>query len=153
MDLDCFFTGLFNQINVQPLTAGSIISLGLAMILLFVSSFMSASEVAFFSLTPSDINEIREENNASDVLIQRLLNRSEYLLAAILIGNNFVNVAVVMLCTFGIHLIFDFTASPLLGFILETIVLTFFFLLFVCASFPQRPPDFSSKNHWLPPCS
>ena len=41
---------------------------------------------------PSDINEIREENNASDVLIQRLLNRSEYLLAAILIGNNFVNV-------------------------------------------------------------
>ena len=91
MDLDSFFTGLFDQIYIQPLTAGAIISLALAMLLLLVSSFMSASEVAFFSLTPSDINEIREENNSSDVLIQRLLNRSEYLLAAILIGNNFVN--------------------------------------------------------------
>ncbi|MBE6301031.1 MAG: gliding motility-associated protein GldE [Parabacteroides distasonis] len=130
MDLDSFFTGLFDQIYIQPLTAGAIISLALAMLLLLVSSFMSASEVAFFSLTPSDINEIREENNSSDVLIQRLLNRSEYLLAAILIGNNFVNVAVVMLCTFGIHLIFDFSASPLFGFILETIVLTFMLLLF-----------------------
>ena len=91
---------------------------------------MSASEVAFFSLTPGDINDIREENSPSDPLIRKLLDRSEYLLAAILIANNFVNVAVVMLCTYGINSLINFSAVPALGFILETIVLTFMLLLF-----------------------
>mgnify|MGYP000343893206 CR=1 FL=1 len=71
-----------------------------------------------------------EENAPSDPLIQRLLDRSEYLLAAILIANNFVNVAVVMLCTYGINAIVNFSSAPMLGFILETIVLTFLLLLF-----------------------
>ena len=91
---------------------------------------MSASEVAFFSLSPGDINDIREENSPSDPLIRKLLDRSEYLLAAILIANNFVNVAVVMLCTYGINSLINFSAVPVLGFILETIVLTFLLLLF-----------------------
>ena len=72
----------------------------------------------FFSLTPGDINDIREENAPSDPLIQRLLDRSEYLLAAILIANNFVNVAVIMLCTYGINAIVNFSSAPMLGFIL-----------------------------------
>ena len=63
-------------------------------------------------------------------MIQRLLDRSEYLLAAILIANNFVNVAVVMLCTYGINAIVAFSSAPMLGFILETVVLTFMLLLF-----------------------
>ena len=91
---------------------------------------VSASEEAFFSLTPGDINDIREENAPSALLIQRMLDRSEYLLAAILIANNFVNVAVVMLCTYGINAIVNFSSAPMLGFILETIVLTFLLLLF-----------------------
>ncbi len=95
-----------------------------------MSGFVSASEVAFFSLSPGDINDIREENSPSDPLIRKLLDRSEYLLAAILIANNFVNVAVVMLCTYGINSLINFSAVPVLGFILETIVLTFLLLLF-----------------------
>ena len=90
---------------------------------------MSASEVAFFSLSPGDLNEIQEENRSVDTTIRKLLERSEYLLAAILIGNNFVNVAVVMLCTYGIHAWIDFTQAPLFGFILETVFLTFLLLL------------------------
>ena len=90
----------------------------LAFLLLIVSGFMSASEVAFFSLGPNDLNEIREENKPVDMQIRRLLERSEYLLASILIGNNFVNVAVVMLCTYGIHSWIDFTQAPLVGFLL-----------------------------------
>ena len=130
MDLDSFFSGLFDQVSVQAFTAGPAIALSLAALLLLVSGFVSASEVAFFSLTPSDVNDIREENSSSDPIIQRLLSSSEYLLAAILIANNFVNVAVVMLCTYGINSVIDFSAAPLLGFILETIVLTFLLLLF-----------------------
>ena len=130
MDSDYYLSGLFDQVTIQVLTAGPVIALSLAILLLLVSGFVSASEVAFFSLTPGDINDIREENAPSDPLIQRLLDRSEYLLAAILIANNFVNVAVVMLCTYGINAIVNFSSAPMLGFILETIVLTFLLLLF-----------------------
>lgn len=76
------------------------------------------------------MNDIREENAPADPLIQKLLDRSEYLLASILIANNFVNVAVVMLCTYGINAIVNFSAAPVFGFVLQTIVLTFLLLLF-----------------------
>ena len=115
MDSDYYLSGLFDQVTIQALTAGPVIALSLAILLLLVSGFVSASEVAFFSLTPGDINDIREENAPSDPLIQRLLDRSEYLLAAILIANNFVNVAVVMLCTYGINAIVDFSSAPDVG--------------------------------------
>lgn len=127
---DYFLSGLFDQVTIQALTAGPAIALSLALLLLGASGFVSASEVAFFSLTPADLNAIDEENHPTDSLIKRLLERSEYLLAAILIANNFVNVAVVMLCTYGIHSWIDFSNAPLVGFILETIVLTFLLLLF-----------------------
>ena len=103
---------------------------------------MSASEVAFFSLSPGDLNEIQEENRSVDTTIRKLLERSEYLLAAILIGNNFVNVAVVMLCTYGIHAWIDFTQAPLFGFILETVFLTF--LLLRCGEI--MPKIYAQKN-------
>ena len=103
---------------------------------------MSASEVAFFSLSPGDLNEIQEENRSVDTTIRKLLERSEYLLAAILIGNNFVNVAVVMLCTYGIHAWIDFTQAPLFGFILETVFLTF--LLLLCGEI--MPKTYAQKN-------
>lgn len=115
---------------MQALTAGPVIALSLALLLLLVSGFVSASEVAFFSLTPGDVGDIREENAPSDPVIRKLLDRSEYLLASILIVNNFVNVAVVMLCTYGINSLINFSAAPVLGFVLETIILTFLLLLF-----------------------
>ena len=95
MDSDYFLSGLIDQITWNPITAGPIIALSLALLLLVASGYVSASEVAFFSLTPSDINAIREEETPSDPVIRRMLERSEYLLASILIANNFVNVAVV----------------------------------------------------------
>lgn len=115
---------------INGLTAGPLIAFGIAVLLLAVSGFISASEVAFFSLSPNDLNEIREDNSSSDKTIRELLDRSEYLLAAILIANNFVNVAVVMLFTYGINVWIDFSAVPVLGFVLETVILTFILLLF-----------------------
>ena len=129
MDSD-YISELFRQVNVQDLTTGPAIALALAILLLFASGFISASEVAFFSLEPNDINRIKEGNHPSDSVILDLLNKSEYLLATILIANNFVNVAIVMLCTYGINEWLDFSNVPMLGFILETIVLTFLLLLF-----------------------
>ncbi|MCC8198477.1 MAG: gliding motility-associated protein GldE [Tannerellaceae bacterium] len=130
MDSDYFLSGLFHQVTMQAVTTGPVVALSLAFLLLFASGFISASEVAFFSLDPGDLRDIREKKSPSDQILLRLLERSEYLLAAILIANNFVNVAIVMLCTYGIHAIFNFTAIPVLGFVLETIALTFLLLLF-----------------------
>ncbi len=104
MDSDYYLSGLFDQVTIQALTAGPVIALSLACLLLLVSGFVSASEVAFFSLSPGDINDIREENSPSDPLV--------------------------MLCTYGINSLINFSAVPVLGFILETIVLTFLLLLF-----------------------
>lgn len=144
MDSD-YISEIFRQVGVQDLTAGPVIALALAVLLLFASGFISASEVAFFSLKPNDINRIKEGNHPADSVILDLLNNSEFLLATILIANNFVNVAIVMLCTYGINEWLDFSNVPMLGFVLETIVLTFLLLLF-----GEIMPKIYAKQNTLP---
>ena len=144
MDSD-YISEIFSQVGVQDLTAGPVIALALAVLLLFASGFISASEVAFFSLKPNDINRIKEGNHPADSVILDLLNNSEFLLATILIANNFVNVAIVMLCTYGINEWLDFSSVPMLGFVLETIVLTFLLLLF-----GEIMPKIYAKQNTLP---
>ena len=91
---------------------------------------MYSSEVAFFSLSPSDIDEIKEEEHPTDSALLELLKDSERLLATILIGNNLVNVAIVILTGYAFSQIFDFETSPLLGFLVQTVILTLLLLLF-----------------------
>ena len=91
---------------------------------------MSSSEVAFFSLSPTDIDAIKEEEDPADPVLLELLKDTERLLATILIGNNLVNVAIVILTGYAFGLIFDFSASPVLGFIVQTVILTLLLLLF-----------------------
>ena len=107
----------------------ALISIILAGLLLFVSGFASASEIAFFSLSPSDLNQIEEEEHTSDKIISQLLKQSERLLATILITNNFVNVTIIVLCNFFFMSVFEFK-SPVLEFLVLTVILTFLLLLF-----------------------
>ncbi len=95
-----------------------------------VSGFVSASEIAFFSLTPTDKNEIAQESHPSDKKIMELLDDSERLLATILITNNFVNVTIIMLCNYFFASVIDFGSSKVLEFIVITVILTFLLLLF-----------------------
>ena len=96
--------------------------------MLLASGFASASEIAFFSLSPSDLNDIEEGNHPSDGKSD-LLADSERLLATILITNNFVNVTIIMLCNFFFMNVFVFH-SPLAEFLILTVILTFLLLLF-----------------------
>ena len=66
-------------------------------ILLFLSGLISSSEVAFFSFTPNDIEKLEQENRPSSQRILKLKDQPRYLLATILISNNFINVAIVIL--------------------------------------------------------
>ncbi|MCP9612892.1 gliding motility-associated protein GldE [Coprobacter tertius] len=121
---------LFSTIEFLPVTTSAIVALILALICLGFSGFVSASEIAFFSLSPQDLSEIEENGHPKDTVIKKQLKKSEYLLATILIANNLVNVAVVMLCTFFINSIVDFTEAPIIGFLIQTVILTFLLLLF-----------------------
>lgn len=93
------------------------------------SGFVSASEIAFFSLSPVDIEKVKQEKKNSDKKIKSLLAESEKLLATILISNNFVNVAIIMLCNFAFLEIFKFR-NEVAEFIVMSVILTFLLLLF-----------------------
>ena len=102
------WTELCDGITVMPLSLGATFALLLALALLYTSGFVSASEIAFFSLSPSDLNDIEEENHPSDSKIKALLDDSERLLATILISNNFVNVTIIMLLNYVFASVIDF---------------------------------------------
>ena len=109
---------------------GAIFSIVLAGILLLASGFASGSEIAFFSLSPNDLNELDEEKSSSDVKIKMLRDDSERTLATILITNNLVNVTIIMLCNYFFARTVDFGNAYWLEFIVITVVLTFILLLF-----------------------
>ena len=88
---------------------------------------MSGSEIAYFSLTPDQREELGD--SPKGLSIERLLAVPERLLATILIANNLVNVTIVILCNFAFNQIFEFH-SGVLSFIFQSVVLTFLILLF-----------------------
>ncbi len=87
-------------ITFLPITTGVAIALFALIILLLMSGLLSGSEVAYFSLSPADINDIEHKDQRSDRLVLKHLKDPETLLATILIGNNFVNVGIVILSAF-----------------------------------------------------
>lgn len=107
--------------------AGKIIALAIALLCLFFSGFISGSEIAYFSLTPQQLEELDQSRKGPG--IRRLLEFPERLLATILIANNLVNVTIVVLCNFALGPVFA-GMSPVLSFILQTVILTFLILLF-----------------------
>lgn len=98
----------------------------LALLLLF-SALISASEVAFFSLSPGQLDELSQKGYQKVINLHKKPDR---LLATILISNNFVNVAIVIISAYLVDSLFDFSNNPILGFIIQVIVVTFVILLF-----------------------
>ncbi len=111
----------------SPFGVDRIIALVCAVCALFISGFISGSEIAFFSLTPTQCEELEGTPKGDGVLA--LLRKPERLLATILIANNLVNVTIVVLCNFALGPIFA-GMSAVWSFILQTVLLTFLILLF-----------------------
>lgn len=128
MDLSDLYS-LFSQVHVVAPGFSVMFCLALAMVLLVASGFASGSEIAFFSLSPSDVAELDEERD-SDKKIMTLRDDSERTLATILITNNFVNVTIIMLLNYVIASVIDFGAAYWLQFLCITVLLTFLLLLF-----------------------
>ena len=99
-------------------------------ILLACSAFISGSEVALFSLSQKDVDEILNKDFNKGTLISRLLEKPKKLLATILVANNFVNIAIVIIFSSFSGRLFNGIESSVFRFVLEVVVVTFFILLF-----------------------
>ena len=116
---------LFNTIDFEFLFG--IIAI---VLLLVCSAFISGSEVALFSLSQKDVDEILDKDFNKGTLISRLLEKPKKLLATILVANNFVNIAVVILFSSVSGRFFNGIESSVLRFAVEVVLVTFFLLLF-----------------------
>ena len=129
-------------------SVGAIFAAILAAVLLIFSGFASGSEIAFFSLSPNDLNELEDSDDETDKQILALGDDSERTLATILITNNLVNVAIIMLSTYFInHLIYFGPGALWLEFLVITVLLTFLLLLF-----GEIMPKVYCRQHALAMC-
>lgn len=124
-----FLLDISSLVVLRPVTSGVIFAAVLAVLLLLVSGFASGSEIAFFSLTPQDVDELEPEKSSTDKQICDLREVSERTLATILITNNLVNVTIIMLCNYIFSSILKFNAEWM-EFLCITVLLTFLLLLF-----------------------
>ncbi|MCK9206372.1 MAG: gliding motility-associated protein GldE [Salinivirgaceae bacterium] len=122
---------ILSNLNITffPFSLNAIGGLILTLILLLFSALISASEIAFFSLNPSELNQVREGKSSGFKNINHLIEKPQELLATILVSNNFVNIAIVLTSTWVMNSLIDFSQTPILGFIIQVILITFVILL------------------------
>ncbi len=125
-----FITNAFGEVSFGVMTPGVAFAILLTLVLLGISGFASGAEIAFFSLSPSDISELNGSKQSRDKTIQVLREDSERTLATILITNNLVNVTIIMLCNFIFARLVNFGNAVWLQFLCITVLLTFILLLF-----------------------
>lgn len=100
-----------------------------ATICLLCSAFISGSEIAYFGLTPAEIDELSDSEDSKAKKAMKMVSHSEQLLATILIYNNLVNITMVVLLSTAINQVVVFGSSTA-NFLVQTVLLTFLLLLF-----------------------
>lgn len=131
MDLD----PLSFLLNFITFNSAFAVKVAILLLLLFCSALISGAEVAFFGLSPTDVNEMEDEKTTQGSIVVKLLERPKKLLATILIANNAINIGIVLL--FNVigdtlfssltYKFFDFVSAR---FLLEVVVITFLILMF-----------------------
>lgn len=122
-------TAAHEAVSFNAPTAGSVIAMVTALLLLVLSGFVSASETSFFSLSPEELKAISDEDSYRHRKAESLLSDSERLLATILTANNLVNVAIILLLDLAFAQMMVFSVEWV-EFLVLTVILTFILLLF-----------------------
>ncbi|NLZ96214.1 MAG: gliding motility-associated protein GldE [Bacteroidales bacterium] len=110
MESDSIIT-LFLNLSVTVLTVGDYFLIALILLLILINSFVSSSEVAFFSLDDDDIDSLKSGSSPSKGHLLESLANSDRLLASILIAYNVINVAIITLLVYLFSKTSDFTDS------------------------------------------
>jgi putative hemolysin len=114
---------------LQPIGFPVILGFLVMLVLILCSALVSGAEIAFFSLGPSQIKLLRTEKPKGSDLLLKLLEQPKRLLATVLIANNFVNVAIIVLSTYIIANLFDLEINPYLAFFIQVIIVTALLLI------------------------
>jgi len=153
---------LYNITSILLLSYGIPLSILFLLCLLLGSALISGSEVAFFSLTKADLQNLDTENSAVEKYIDRLLEKPRELLATILVANNLINIAIVILTDFLIRRTFPKSVleswgkflsdifpmslagtTSLISFLITVVLVTFLLLLFG----EVAPKIYANVNH------
>tara|TARA_X000000368_G_scaffold211053_1_gene166790 strand:+ start:28182 stop:29489 length:1308 start_codon:yes stop_codon:yes gene_type:complete len=119
-----FLLSIFSGIEFHLLNTDVLWSFLAILLLLVFSAFISASEVAYFSLTSTDLKEMDDNN------VRLLLQEPNQLLATILIVNNFINVGIVVISAYFTSISVSFPKDSSLEFIFQVVIITTLLLLF-----------------------
>lgn len=131
------------------MSATHYILLAITVILAIVNALISGSEVAFFSLTPSDIEKINTDTDKRSIRVSKLIRNQEKLMASLIVAYNFLNISIVVLSFYLLNLIPFFSGATNRIF-LEIIVIVVSLLLFVeiiPKSIASNNPLKFSKRH------
>ena len=104
---------------------------------------VAAAEVALFSLSQKDLSDLSQQNPSKHLIINQLLAKPKKLLATILVANNFLHIAVVILFSFSLDKVFSMIAIPAVKFLVEVLLVTFLILLFG----EVLPKVYASRNN------
>jgi putative hemolysin len=132
-----------SAISINAPDLQTITGIFVLVILLIASALMSASEVAYFSFSPEDIEKFRTNKNKQAQMAMRLYNDPEKLLSTVLVANKTVNIAAVLLSAFISSRIFDFGSETVIGFLINAVIITFLLLFFG----EIMPKVFASRHH------
>jgi gliding motility-associated protein GldE len=124
------FSALPNLIVLLTIDLSFAFSLLLISILILLSALFSGAEVAFFSISKDTASELGQSKDVTDKRVYTLLTKPKSLLATILIANNFVNIAIVILSTFVLTDVLHNISAPWLKFLIEVVLVTGILLLF-----------------------
>ena len=115
---------------LQSIDFELLVNLVIVVLLLLCSAFISGTEVALFSLSQKDIDDLLDVDFNKGNMVAKLLERPKKLLATILVANNFINIAIVIVFASSSDKLFHSIETPWVLFMLDVIVVTFLILLF-----------------------
>ncbi len=118
-----------NFVEYLDCTPQTVMYMVITVLLLMVSGMMSASEVAFFSLTPADIRNLKQRSSMASESVLKLLKKGDSLLATILVVNNLVNIAIVICSSKIIHSMLKFNNATI-EFLFTSVFVTLLLLFF-----------------------
>ena len=112
-------------------------------VLLFCCAMVAAAEVALFSLSSQNLKDLSIQHPSQSNVVENLLAKPKKLLATILVANNFLHIAIVLLFSFSLDKLFSTIASPVIKFVVEVVLVTFLILLFG----EVLPKVYASRNN------
>lgn len=125
------FSILLLDVPTAGFSIGVIAGILVVLVLLVCSALVSGAEVAYFSLGPNQLHELRLLENSSDKAVLHLLEMPKRLLATLLISNNFFNVAIIIISTYVTNSLINLNqTSYWLAFMIQVVVVTSLILLF-----------------------